>query len=57
MKKTKNDIILLLVILLFCALVSIGMIAYNKQETGVRVIVTVDGKEYGSYPLNRDAVV
>ena len=49
--------ILLGVILVFCALVSIGMIVYNKQEPGVRVVVTVDGKKYGSYPLNRDAVV
>lgn len=57
MKKTKNDIILLVVILIVCTLASIGMIVYNKQETGVRVVVTVDGKEYGSYPLNRDAVV
>ena len=57
MKKTRNDMILLGVILVFCALVSIGMIVYNKQEPGVRVVVTVDGKKYGSYPLNRDAVV
>ena len=57
MNKTRNDIFLLVVILVFGVLVSIGMIVYNKQETGVRVVVTVDGKEYGSYPLNRDAVV
>ena len=57
MNKTKNDIFLLIVILVFGVLVSIGMIVYNKQETGVRVVVTVDGKEYGSYSLNRDAVV
>ena len=57
MNKTRNDIFLLVVVLVFGVLVSIGMIVYNKQETGVRVVVTVDGKEYGSYPLNRDAVV
>lgn len=57
MNKTRNDIFLLVVVLVFGVLVSIGMIVYNKQEIGVRVVVTVDGKEYGSYPLNRDAVV
>ena len=57
MKKTKNDILLLLGILVFGALVSMGMMIYNKQETGVSVVVTVDGKTYGTYLLSKDAVV
>lgn len=57
MTKTKNDILLLVAVLVLGALVSVGMMVYNNQEAGVRVVVTVDGKEYGSYPLNRDTVV
>ena len=55
--KRKNDMLLLVAIFVLGSLVSIGMMVYNKQETGVRVVVTVDGKEYGSYPLGKDATV
>ena len=57
MNKKRNDILLLVAILVLTSLASIGMMFYNKQEIGVRVVVTVDGKEYGSYPLGKDMVV
>lgn len=57
-KKKKNDRILILVILLL-ALISLGAVKlYQKQSThDEQAVVTVDGEEYGRYPLDEEVEV
>ena len=57
-KKKKNDR-LLMALLLVLALVSLAAIKiYQKQSThDAMAVVTIDGEEYGRYPLNEDAKV
>ena len=57
-KKKKNDR-LLIVVLLLLALVSLAaMKIYQKKSThDAMAVVTVDGEEYGQYPLDEDAEV
>jgi hypothetical protein len=51
----KNDIKL---IMTFAILGAICMIAiYFLKQTGGSVIVTIDGQEYGTYPLNKEATI
>ena len=57
MDKKKNDMVLLLIILVIASAIGIIWKVYNKQETGVKVVVSVDGKEYGVYTLEQDRVV
>jgi len=54
-KKTKNDIILAAAILLIAAAVSVYLNFF--VPTGDSVSVTLDGKLYGTYPLEKDAAL
>ena len=51
----KADILLLVMILLFCAATSVW--AYRAGDSGAAVRIEVDGTEYGTYPLDEDAVI
>ena len=55
MKKHKNDIILLVVIIAVAGLVWLG-ITLTRTE-GAYVSVTVAGELYGTYPLDTDAEI
>lgn len=57
MDKKKNDMLLLLIILVIASVIGIVWNIYNKQETGVKVVVSVDGKEYGVYALEKNRIV
>lgn len=55
MKKTKNDIILIAVLLLFAAA---GLLLFSALKTGGdTVVVLIDGVESASYPLAVDTEV
>lgn len=47
----KKDIILILIVLI-CA--GVGYLIFNTKGIGNTVVITVDGKEYGAYPINID---
>ena len=52
----KNDWILLCVL----AVIGIGMWAYStfiEKPAATKAVVTVDGKEYGTYNLNKDQTI
>lgn len=52
----KNDWILLCVL----AVIGIGMWAYStfiEKPVATKAVVTVDGKEYGTYNLNKDQTI
>ena len=51
MKKRKNDILLLAVILAAAALLWLGLRFFQTEGAVARV--TIDGTEVGSYPLNQ----
>ncbi len=53
--KTRNDIILILSLLLIVSLIGAGM--FFLRGEGDTVKVTVDGRLYGTYPLDTDIVV
>ena len=55
MKKHKNDIILLAVIIIAAAL--IWGFTRITQKDGAYAVVTVDGAVYGTYPLNTDTEI
>ncbi len=55
MVKRKNDIILAAVLVLVAAL--IWLFIYLTRTEGASVLVTVDGKVYGEYPLDTDAEI
>ena len=52
----KKDIILIILLLVIAAA---GMFAvkYMQSGEGARVVISVDGSEYGSYPLSEDRVI
>ena len=52
MKKHKNDVILLTVLIIAAAL--IWGVTRLTQKDGAYAVVTVDGSVYGTYPLNTD---
>ncbi len=55
MKIKKNDVILIVVLLVAALLAYGGIRIYSEKNTGDAVaIVTVDGEEYGRYPLDED---
>jgi len=55
MVKRKNDILLIAVIVLAAAGLWLGL--RLAQNGGAYVYVTIDGSEYGKYPLDTDAEV
>lgn len=51
----KNDIILIAVLLIAAGMAYAGIHIYQKNHTKNAVaVVTVDGEEYGRYPLSED---
>ena len=52
----KNDVILIIVILVVTFGFVIGMGVYRSLQSGedAQVVVTIDGEEYGRYPLDQD---
>lgn len=52
----KNDFILIIIILAITGLVCCFSMITRKNATteGAKVVVTIDGREYGVYPLNED---
>ncbi|MCR4955109.1 MAG: NusG domain II-containing protein [Lachnospiraceae bacterium] len=53
--KLKNDLILVTVLLLVAVITFFAMKVYQKQTTNhAMVVVSVDGKEWGRYPLNKN---
>ena len=52
----RNDIILIITILVITCVSVVFMWFYQRSTTGnaAKVVVTIDGKEYGTYPLNED---
>ena len=52
----KNDLIVIISILLLAAAAYIGISTYRRHATAdnPQVVVTVDGEEYGRYPLSED---
>lgn len=55
MKKWKNDVILVAVIVLAAALLWLG--TYLTRSEGAYVRVSVDGELFGEYPLDTDTVI
>lgn len=54
-KIRKNDIILIVVLLVVAAALYFGLRWYEGVNTNAAVaVVTVDGEEYGRYPLSKD---
>ncbi|SCW66351.1 hypothetical protein SAMN02910400_01780 [Lachnospiraceae bacterium C10] len=52
----KKDLIFILLILTFSLALLLGFRFLNRQTGGV-VRITVDGKTFGTYPLNEDRVI
>ena len=54
-KKRRNDVILIVSLLLSLSLIGALLLLFSKE--GDTVIVTVDGAVFGEYPLCEDRVV
>lgn len=54
-RKLRNDIIF--IVALLAVVICLGLGVYFLRPGGDEVVVKVDGKIYGTYPLNTDAVV
>ena len=54
-KKIRNDLILVGALLCVLLLVGGGLLLFRNE--GDTVVVTVDGKEYATYPLSKDIEV
>ena len=52
----KNDIILIAVLLAAALLTAVGMRIWQMNNTrdAAKVVVTIDGRVYGTYPLSED---
>ena len=54
----KNDVIMIVVIVIIALTVFVGVNYYGEQNTkDAQAVITIDGKEYGSYPLSEDTTV
>ena len=51
---SKNDLILIILLVLASAVMLIGISLFSKK--GAKVVVSVDGKELASFPLSEDTV-
>lgn len=49
----KNDFILIGIVLILAGLIWLGF-NYLHGDNGERVVITIDGKKYGSYELDKD---
>lgn len=54
-RKTRNDIILIAALLTLILLSALAVLLFRTE--GDTVIVSVDGNNYGEYPLNTDAEI
>ena len=52
----KNDVILIAVLLVAAVLTAVGMRIWqmNNTKDAAKVVVTIDGQVYGTYPLSED---
>ena len=54
----KNDVIMIVVIVIIALTVFVGVNYYGEHNTkDAQAVITIDGKEYGSYPLSEDTTV
>lgn len=54
-QRKKNDLLLIIVLLIIALMIGIGYSCLQGMETKHPVaVVTVDGKEYGRFPLDKD---
>ena len=56
MKLTNKTLVIIVAVILLLAVAAAGVL-YLKKPAGTQVYVTVNGQEYGSYPLHQDAVI
>ena len=56
MKLSNKTLVLIVAVILVLAVAAAGMLYFGKPA-GTQVYVTVNGQEYGSYPLHQDAVI
>lgn len=54
-RKLRNDILFICVLL--CVVICLGLGFYFLRPGGDEVVVKVDGKVFGTYPLNQDAEI
>lgn len=56
MKLSNKTLAILVAVILLLAVAAAGVL-YLRKPAGTQVYVTVNGQEYGSYPLHQNAVV
>lgn len=57
MNEKKNDVVLIVLVLAFAAVFLIGMTWKKTDADSAQAVVTLDGQEYGRYPLSEDCTV
>lgn len=55
--RISNRALILVIIGILVVALGISGVLYLMRPTGPDVIVTVNGKEYGTYPLNKDQTI
>ena len=53
--KLKNDILLIAAVVLIAAIATVAFFIF--REEGAYAVVSINGEEYGRYPLSKDTVV
>ena len=56
MKLSNKTLVIIVAVILLLAAAAAGVL-YFQKPAGTQVYVTVNGQEYGSYPLHKDAVI
>lgn len=56
MKLSNKTLAIIVAVILLLAVAAAGVL-YFQKPAGTQVYVTVNGQEYGSYPLHKDAVI